>query len=165
METRELIENFYDGCTTAAEENELRRRLCNEPLPADIEREKELLLAMLPAAEAAPAQLAERLSQLIDAASEREEKSRRKRVRLYTWSSSVAAAAVLLLCLFAPTTQQPRDTFSTPEEAAVHINEAFAHLASIIGRGAESQREVAGHLNIIGAATGNSIHSIVKFQE
>ena len=165
METKELIEKFYDGCTTAAEENELRSRLCNEPLPADIEREKELLLAMLPAPEAAPEYLAERLSQLIDAASEREEKSKRKRVRLYTWSSSVAAAAVLLLCLFAPTSQQPRDTFSTPEEAAVHINEAFAHLASVIGRGSESQREVTGHLNIIGAATGNSIHSIVKYRK
>ena len=165
METKELIEKFYDGCTTAAEENELRHRLCNEPLPADIEREKELLLAMLPTPEAAPEYLAERLSQLIDVASEREEKSKRKRVRLYTWSSRVAAAAVLLLCLFAPTTQQPRDTFSTPEEAAVHINEAFAHLASVIGRGSESQREVTGHLNIIGAATGNSIHSIVKYRK
>ena len=165
METRELIEKFYDGYTTAAEESELRRRLCNEPLPADIEREKGLLLAMLPAPETAPARLAERLSQLIDATDEREEKSRRTRLKRYTWGSSVAAASVLFLCLFAPTAQHPRDTFDTPEEAALHINEAFAHLASVIGRGAESQREVAGHLNIIGTATGNSMHSIVKYQK
>ena len=165
METKELIEKFYDGSTTIAEENELRRKLCNEPLPADIEREKELLLAMLPAPEAAPTYLAERLSQLIDTAYEQEQKSKRARLHRYTWCSSVAAAAVLLLCLFVPTTQQPRDTFNTPEEAAVHINEAFAHLANVIGRGAESQREVTSHLSIIGTTTGNSIHTIVNYQK
>ena len=63
---KELINKFYDGTTTIEEEYELRRILCEEELPAEIEREKALLLAMLPGECEIPEGLEARLETLID---------------------------------------------------------------------------------------------------
>ncbi len=172
---KELIEKFFDGTTTVEEELEMRRILCQEELPAHIEEQKALLLAMLPTESEVPAGLEARLEALIDNLAQEEqtlpchpkevaERSLRStRALLFARCATLAAAAIVaLVCLLHPIKERPRDTFSTPEEAAKHINETFAHLAMVVNSGQKNCINTATHLQSIGNTTRSCIATHLK---
>ena len=168
---KELINKFYDGTTTIEEEYELRRILCEEELPAEIEREKALLLAMLPGECEIPEGLEARLETLIDNFAEKKgapstntttPMGQRRRIlkipQRPLWGSLAAAAAtVVLIFMLHNREQRPQDTFSTPEEAAIHINATFAHLAMVMNSGRENSINTAAQLQSIGATAKNQL--------
>jgi hypothetical protein len=88
---------------------------------------------------------------------------KRTKVSLFTRCATLAAAAaVALVCLLHPIKERPRDTFSTPEEAAKHINETFAHLAMVVNSGQRNCISTATHLQSVGSTTRNSIATHLK---
>ncbi len=168
---KELIDKFFDGTTTIEEEQELRRILCEEELPAEIEEQKPMLLAMLPTECEIPEGLEARISALIDNLAKQESTTLRdtkeapgdngkiRKIPLLARYAAIAAAAIALVFLLHPQEQRPQDTFSTPEEAARHINETFAHLAMVINSGQERSINTASHLQNVGTTIKNNLLS------
>ena len=108
MDYRILIDKFFSGTTSREEEEMLRRYLNGENLPADIQKEKELLLAMLQPVEydcteemAEVAAMIESLAAAEAYAGSQSQKRPARTVFLRTLSATVAAAAVLALMLVA----------------------------------------------------------------
>ena len=100
MDYRILIDKFFSGTTSREEEEMLRRYLNGENLPADIQKEKELLLAMLQPAEFDCSEAMEEVSAMIDGLAAQETATFQRRplrmVVRYLYPA-VAVAAVLAL--------------------------------------------------------------------
>ena len=159
MEIEKLTSKFYDGATTLDEERELRRRLLCEALPPQVEREKELLLAMLPAECEVPVGLSERIEALIDDAAKDEARARRRKV--LTVCVYVAAAAVAALVALVPRVEnRPQDTFTNPDEAALYVNEAFAHISMAFNCGRQDRESAAAQLNNVSTVVNSHINDI-----
>ena len=108
MDYRLLIDKFFSGTTSREEEDMLRRYLNGENLPADILKEKELLLAMLQPVEYDCTEEMAEVAAMIDSlaaaeanAGAQSQKRPARTVFLRTLSATVAAAAVLALMLVA----------------------------------------------------------------
>lgn len=108
MDYRILIDKFFSGTTIREEEEMLRRYLNGENLPADIQKEKELLLAMLQPVEYDCTEEMAEVAAMIDSlaaaeanAGAQSQKRPARTVFLRTLSATVAAAAVLALMLVA----------------------------------------------------------------
>lgn len=108
MDYRILIDKFFSGTTSREEEEMLRRYLNGENLPADIQKEKELLLAMLQPVEYDCTEEMAEVAAMIDSlaaaeanAGSQSQKRPARTVFLRTLSATVAAAAVLALMLVA----------------------------------------------------------------
>ena len=108
MDYRILIDKFFSGTTSREEEEMLRRYLNGENLPADIQKEKELLLAMLQPVEYDCTEEMAEVAAMIDSlaaaeanAGAQSQKRPARTVFLRTLSATVAAAAVLALMLVA----------------------------------------------------------------
>lgn len=159
MEIEKLISKFYDGATTLDEERELRSRLLCETLPPSVEREKELLLAMLPAACEVPVGLPERIEALIDDAARDEARVRRRKV--LTACVYVAAAAVAALVALVPRVESsPQDTFTNPDEAALYVSDAFAHISMAFNCGLQDKENAAAQLNNVGAVVNSHLNDV-----
>ena len=161
---RDLIERFFDGATSIEEEYRLRRILEEENLPADIEREKNMLLAMLPVPCEIPAGMEARLNNLIDSLAANEEAkkaphptkkpSKARRIIIYTLAT---AAAIALTFALHPEEQRPKDTFTSPEEAAIYINDTFNHLSMVVNSSRENCINTVAHLQNVGSTAKNCI--------
>lgn len=168
MDIKRLKERFFNGETTIEEEYELRRWLQEENSESGHNAERGLLLALLPQESETPAGLEERLSQLIDRVAESEkqamEPSSKRRSgtkrKIFTIPKIVAytaAAAITLVCLMNTDQTKPRETFSDPEVAAVHIDETLALFAQALNCGIEKEKETATQIGSLQAAIGNKI--------
>ena len=98
MDYRILIDKFFSGTTSREEEEMLRRYLNGENLPADIQKEKELLLAMLQTVEYDCTEEMEEVAAMIDSlaaaeanAGSQSQKRPARTVFLRTLSATVAA--------------------------------------------------------------------------
>lgn len=127
-ELERLLAAFYDGMTDEQEEERLKEAFKSEELPAHLQEEREVFLALCDAAEKEtdaplPSGMEERLAHLIDERAEEEQRffRRNKARRNWRWVIGVAATVLLVLGIgygrgiFRATT--PRDTFSDPEQA------------------------------------------------
>lgn len=165
MDIKRLKERFFNGETTIEEEYELLRRLQEENSASRHDAERELLLALLPQESEAPAGLGERLSQLIDRAAESEKQAMEPSVKrpngakrkIFTIPKIAAytaavAAAITLVCLIDIGKTKPRETFSDPKVAAVHIDETLALFAEALNCGIEKEREAATQIGSLQAA-------------
>lgn len=127
-ELERLLAAFYDGMTDEQEEERLKEAFKSEELPASLQGEREVFLALCDAAEKEtdaplPAGMEERLAHLIDERAEEEQRFFRRNKARRNWRWVIGVAATLLLVLgigygrgiFRATT--PRDTFSDPEQA------------------------------------------------
>ena len=161
MDIKRLKERFFNGETTIEEEYELRRILQEDNSAGGYNAEKELLLALLPQESNAPAGLEERLLQLIDSAAEPSEKRRNgvkreiftiPKIVAYT---AAAAAAITLVCLMNIGPTKPRETFSDPKVAAVHIDETLALFVQAFNCGMEKEKETAAQIGSLQAAIGS----------
>lgn len=168
MDIKRLKERFFNGETTIEEEYELRRILQEDNSAGGYNAEKELLLALLPQESNAPAGLEERLSQLIDRAAESEkhamEPGRKRRSgtkrKIFTIPKIVAytaaaAAAIMFVCLMNIDQTKPRETFSDPKVAAVHIDETLALFAQAFNCGMEKEKETAAQIGSLQATIGS----------
>ena len=147
-----MIEQFFDAVLTAEEERELCRYLRENDVPAELRKDKEMILAFCRENEEVelPDGAALRLEAMIDALAEKstpapgDEKKNTKTHRRITTIPRImrysAAAAVVIACLFTAeywfpaTTQQSceviafdpeKDTFDNPEDAMRCLKAAF----------------------------------------
>ena len=104
MDYRMLIDRFFQGVTTPEEEQELRRCLLSDDMPAEIRAEKELLLAMLEPAEYDCSEAMAEVSAMVDSLATQEPASvpgkRTFRVVMLRYLTPAVAAAAVLLFMF-----------------------------------------------------------------
>ena len=176
MKAEILKEKFFKGESTIEEEIELRRMIEEDSdLPHAILADKELLLSLLPHSSKTPAGLGYKLSHMIDLAAGNAAQQSGTKARVvagpkrapitipkYIWHAILSAAAVIAIaCLLRPGDKEPKDTFSTPEEAAIHIDETLTLFAMAFNSGIENEREVATQLSSIQATINDNINSII----
>lgn len=104
MDYRMLIDRFFQGVTTPEEDQELRRCLLSDDMPAEIRAEKELLLAMLEPAEYDCSEAMAEVSAMVDSLATQEPASvpgkRTFRVVMLRYLTPAVAAAAVLLFMF-----------------------------------------------------------------
>lgn len=160
---KELLEKYYEGLTTAEEEEELRERMLRGDVPADMSADRELFLQM--EAEKtqcpdAPDDLLGRLTDLIDSEAEKErgrhESHKHPGIRhLSWWATAIAACAVLIFgitYLLRPASYIHE--VDDPKEARVYINMAMSQFSKAMDCGHRQMEKVGNALEKI-----NSIHS------
>lgn len=165
MDIKILKEKFFNGETTIEEEFELRRILQKDDSASMYDAERELLLALLPQESEAPAGLEEKLSQLIDHMAENEKQAMVPSEKRHNGANrkiftipqiaactATAAAAIMLVCLIGMGKTKPRETFSDPKVAAVHIDETLALFAQALNCGIEKEKETAAQIGKLQAA-------------
>ena len=157
-----LLDRYYDGSTSEAEEAELRRFFESGDVPRGMLADKRMFMAMQASKEPEmPAGMDERLSAMIDGKARR---SRVVRMRM------IGAAAAVLCLLFGTAVfyhdDSPRyavtekDTCSTPEEAAEQterallafskaLNKGRAGLEKVGETGEEINNKITKHLKIL----------------
>ena len=168
-----MIERFFDAVLTAEEERELCRYLRENDVPAELRKDKEMILAFCRESEEAelPDGATLRLEAMIDGLAEkstpmaRDEKSvtkTGKRIivipRIMRYS---AAAAVVIACLFTAeywfpvTTSQnseiqaldaESDTFDNPEDAMRCLKAAFNDISLAVNSTQHNLKEIEATL-------------------
>ena len=170
---RMMIEQFFDAVLTAEEERELCRYLRENDVPAELRKDKEMILAFCRESEDVelPDGAALRLEAMIDTLAEKEtpkardEKSDTKTGKRITVIPRImrysAAAAVVIACLFTAeywlpaTTQQSnevmafdteRDTFDNPEDAMRCLQAAFNDISIAVNSTQNNIKEIEATL-------------------
>lgn len=99
-----------------------------------------------------PVELSEKIDSLIrslDAQEQHEQRPRRARRRagIYSYMAIGLAAASLAVVIFLKTeSAQPKDTFSSPEEAYAQLESTFAHIAIKTGAATSAFGESVQHV-------------------
>lgn len=171
MDIKRLKEKFFNGDTTIEEEFELRHILQEEQPAGEHDADRELLLALLPQKSDTPAGLEARLSLLIDKAAgkagpqkqpaEKEHNGAKKRILSIpkmVWCTLSTAAAVALIYFMNIGETEPKDTFSDPQIAEVHIDETLALLAEALSCGIERKKEAAAQIGSLQTAMKEHIN-------
>lgn len=149
----ELLERYYDGQTSEAEEKELKRFFAEEDVPDHLLAEKEFFLQLNASApsDAVPEGLESRLSDKIDQWDTHEKQvlkvRKHKQFHRLQWIGSIAASLLILLSLGiylykphqAPT---PKDTCATPEEAYIYAEKALVTLSVNLNKGMKGVESV-----------------------
>ena len=173
---RMMIEQFFDAVLTTEEERELCRYLRENDVPAELRKDKEMILAFCRESEEVelPDGAALRLEAMIDGLAEKSTAMARdensdaktgKRIvvipRIMRYS---AAAAVVIACLFtadywltAPTQQSDeviaidteKDTFDNPEDAMRCLQAAFNDISLAVNSTQNNIKEIEA---ILGAS-------------
>lgn len=150
MNVEDLINRYFEGEITLEEERQLRNFLRENEVPAELQRDKELILSLCeqPSEVKIPDDLSERLSNKID---EWESKSNEQKEaapvigtvkKRYTlsrlqWVYAAAAVVALLLTfhLFNPADDSQKDTFDSPQMAYAQVNKALSLFSQAIDKG------------------------------
>ena len=137
----ELLERYYDGKTSVAEEKTLKDFFTKEEIPAHFSAEREMFLQM---AKVQPPQgMDQRLEELIDQWDTTERRSiiaasRRRSIRLQ-WVASIAASLFLLFgagwYIYKPQPTIRQDTCATPEEAYAQAEKALVMISTALNKG------------------------------
>ena len=96
-----LVDAYYEGTASEAEERALKQRLLSDDCPPEQEKEKELMAALEELAAdvpPVPQGLEERIAAAIDSRAKRSALSHR-RSRLWVWAGSIAASLLLVVGL------------------------------------------------------------------
>lgn len=96
---RNLLEKFYEGATSQAEEKKLSEFFLNSEVPSELQADKALFIAMDEASGEVeiPSYLDEKLSKTIDNAQQKEKRGRR--ISLYSFTG-LAAGLLLILSVY-----------------------------------------------------------------
>ncbi len=160
---KELLEKYYEGQTTAEEEEVLRERMLRGDVPADMSADRELFLQMEAEKTQCPDasdDLLGRLTDLIDSEAEKErgrhESRKHPGIRhLSWWTTAIAACAVLIFgitYLMRPASYIHE--VDDPKEARVYINMAMSQFSKAMDCGHRQMEKVGNALEKL-----NSIHS------
>ena len=136
MDYKVLKEKFFLGTSTREEEEELRRYLMGDDLPAEALEDKELLLAMLQPAEFDCSEAMEEVSAMIDGLAAQDVATSRKRplrrVVRYLYPAVAVAAVLALFFMVVPYSDngvvQGNATDGAGEIVAVNVSEPHGHV-------------------------------------
>ncbi len=153
----ELLARYYEGLTSEAEEQALKRFFAETEVPEHLQCDKLLFLGMEEEVEV-PQGLEERLRQAIDELARREQQTitarKRSRILPMRWIGSAAACLIVAFAMgtyFATRPAVPQDTCATPEEAYEHTYHALAQLSTTLNRGFEEVETVQNRADAINA--------------
>lgn len=136
MDYKVLKEKFFLGTSTREEEEELRRYLMGDDLPAEALEDKELLLAMLQPAEFDCSEAMEEVSAMIDGLAAQEtatfQKRPLRRVVRYLYPAVAVAAVLALFFMVVPYSDngvvQGNATDGAGEIVVVNVSEPPGHV-------------------------------------
>lgn len=136
MDYKVLKEKFFLGTSTREEEEELRRYLMGDDLPAEALEDKELLLAMLQPAEFDCSEAMEEVSAMIDGLAAQEtatfQKRPLRRVVRYLYPAVAVAAVLALFFMVVPYSDngvvQGNATKGAGEIVLVNVSEPPGHV-------------------------------------
>lgn len=136
MDYKVLKEKFFLGTSTREEEEELRRYLMGDDLPAEALEDKELLLAMLQPAEFDCSEAMKEVSAMIDGLAAQEtatfQKRPLRRVVRYLYPAVAVAAVLALFFMVVPYSDngvvQGNATDGTGEIVLVNVSEPPGHV-------------------------------------
>ena len=163
-----MIEQFFDAVLTAEEERELCRYLKENDVPAELRKDKEMILAFcrdneevdLPdGAEIRLEAMIDKLAKKNTPAAKKEKSITKMRKRLVAFPRVMrysAASAAAILCLFTaghllPATQQSdeetaycteKDTFDNPEDAMRCLEAAFKEISIAVNSTQNNIKEI-----------------------
>lgn len=168
---RIMIEQFFDAALTAEEERELCNYLSENDVPAELHKDKEMILALYHGSEetALPDGAELRLEAMIDtlaaeskqgASNENSMTGTRRHIINIPRTMRYAAAAIVIACLFTaeywmPTTRQSnetaafdteKDTFNNPEEAMLCLKAAFNDISIAVNSTQNNLKEIEATL-------------------
>lgn len=150
-EVEKLLEEYYEGRTTEAQEQALREFFTTNEIPEKLAGEKKVFLALCSLKQAPePQGLEERLNHLIDQkAGEGVKVLRRNNARRnWRWVSGMAAAILLIVTLAFSTTlfnwegSHPKDTFTDPREAYLVMQNTLIEVSANLNDGLAQLSEV-----------------------
>lgn len=156
LKTSELLERFYAGQTSAAEEQELTGRL-DEASAGDKALFRGLSGMRIPD-ENVP--VPEDLYQMIERTVDRELGCRRSRMRLIASVSAIGVAAAIAAVAFLTPLhiEEPEDTFDNPEEAYAAVVEALGLIGQNLGKGMSF---AAGNIEKVVQNTTSGIEAMI----
>ncbi len=136
MDYKVLKEKFFLGTSTREEEEELRRYLMGDDLPAEALEDKELLLAMLQPAEFDCSEAMEEVSAMIDGLAAQEtatfQKRPLRRVVRYLYPAVAVAAVLALFFMVVPYSDngvvQGNATDGAGEIVVINVSEPPVHV-------------------------------------
>lgn len=137
----QLLERYYDGLTSEAEEKELKCYFEQADVPPHLLTEKQFFCQMDAASPPVPEGLEDRLNASIDRWDSQERRSmkvkRGIRLRRLQWAGSIAASLLLLFSIgvYLHIPQKPKDTCATPEEAYAQAQKALTMFSSALNKG------------------------------
>ncbi len=145
----ELLARYYDGLTSEAEEQALKRFFSEAEVPPHLQCDKELFLSLAAEEPEVPQGLEERLSRSIDEWERRERNGApvRKPTRIIPlkWLGSAAACLMVFFALgayFMMKPSAPKEAALTPEETYEYTYYALAKLSGTLNRGYEGLETV-----------------------
>ena len=164
----QLLEAFYQGTTTADEEQELYRYFTSEDVPEELLAERKVFLSLYNLSEEndveIPVSLKGKLSSLIDGL-ERKEKPKKRSLMLRRVSA--AAALVLLLIsvgLFMLNNRQPHDmlvdTFTDPKEAYLETQKTLAMISNTLNSGLDPLKKAGDDITKVNQIVSESLGKI-----
>lgn len=136
-----LLQKFYGGQTTLAEERELETFLLSSDCPASMHADREVMRAISEARTAAA--VPPTLSRRIKANLHRARTHRRNVVRRITLGVASAACLTVVFVVGMGQQQQPSvyaDTCATPEQAARELNATLSMLSADLAEGMNAER-------------------------
>lgn len=156
LKTSELLERFYAGQTSAAEEQELTGRL-DEASTGDKALFRGLSGMRIPD-ENVP--VPEDLYQMIERTVDRELGRRSGRMRLIASVSAIGVAAAIAAVAFLTPLhiEEPEDTFDNPEEAYAAVVEALGLIGQNLGKGMSF---AAGNIEKVVQNTTSGIEAMI----
>lgn len=156
LKTSELLERFYAGQTSAAEEQELTGRL-DEASAGDKALFRGLSGMRIPD-ENVP--VPEDFSRIIGQTVDRELGCRRSRMRLIASVSAIGVAAAIAAVAFLTPLhiEEPEDTFDNPEEAYAAVVEALGLIGQNLGKGMSF---AAGNIEKVVQNTTSGIEAMI----
>lgn len=137
-----LLDRYYNGESTEAEEQALKRFFVEEKVPDELEIDQQIFMQLQQASEV-PSTMGTRLSDLIDHWEAQEQCPKEKhhfRPSIYLQRIGSIAACILLLLGVGWHLHQSRpsvrqDTYSTPEEAYVQVEKALTMFSIALNKG------------------------------
>ena len=156
-----LVDAYYEGTASEAEERALKQRLLSDDCPPEQEREKELMAALdelVADVPPVPLGLEERIAAAIDSRAKRSTLSHR-RSRLWVWAGSIAASLLLVAGLTRLTEmhRQPKDTFSDPQEAYQVLKSTLLEMSAQLNAGMAQATAFEQELH----QTNQEIHQLI----
>ena len=168
MDYRMLMDRFFQGVTTPEEEQELRRCLLSDDMPAEIRAEKELLLAMLEPAEYDCSEAMAEVSAMVDSLATQEPASvpgkRTFRVVMLRYLTPAVAAAAVLLFMFRIALGDTGKGFIPADEPELRIDNTRCGQMAYVGNQDTytAPEEVARHIDdlfsMFAAATADGLN-------
>ena len=139
--TKRLLKKYYEGRTSAEEEQLLREYFGSGEVPPELEPDRELFAALAEeGSEKPPATLQGQLEDMID--THYATTTERKTLSLRTWAlRAIPLAASLILVLatyFFLLSRKPRDTYSDPQTAYLEAKKALLLVSRNFNKGTRS---------------------------